>query len=98
MKKFLACVLSASMMLGLLAGCAGAGSSSGNAPASSGAAVSTPAVSGDNVLKIGVFEPSTGDSASGGKKEMLGMRYTVCGSVVRLSSFTLGATAFFLVF
>ena len=25
MKKFLACVLSASMMLGLLAGCAGAG-------------------------------------------------------------------------
>lgn len=75
MKKFLACVLSASMMLGLLAGCAGAGSSSGNAPASSGAAVSTPAVSGDNVLKIGVFEPSTGDSASGGKKEMLGMQY-----------------------
>ena len=44
-------------------------------PASSGAAVSTPAVSGDNVLKIGVFEPSTGDSASGGKKEMLGMQY-----------------------
>ena len=75
MKKFLACVLSASMMLGLLAGCAGAGSSSGNAPAGSGAAVSTPAVSGDNVLKIGVFEPSTGDSASGGKKEMLGMQY-----------------------
>ena len=75
MKKFLACVLSASMMLSLLAGCAGAGSSSGNAPASSGAAVSTPAVSGDNVLKIGVFEPSTGDSASGGKKEMLGMQY-----------------------
>ena len=32
MKKFLACVLSASMMLGLLAGCAGAGSSSGNPP------------------------------------------------------------------
>ena len=75
MKKFLACVLSASMMLGLLAGCAGAGSSSGNAPAGSGAAVSTPAVSGDNVLKSGVFEPSTGDSASGGKKEMLGMQY-----------------------
>ena len=75
MKKFLACVLSASMMLGLLAGCAGAGSSSGNAPAGSGAAVSTPAVSGDNVLKIGVFEPSTGDSASGGKKEVLGMQY-----------------------
>ena len=31
--------------------------------------------SGNNVVKIGVFEPSTGDSASGGKKEMLGMQY-----------------------
>ena len=30
---------------------------------------------GDKVVKIGVFEPSTGDSASGGKKEMLGMQY-----------------------
>lgn len=28
-----------------------------------------------NVVKIGVFEPSTGDSASGGKKEILGMQY-----------------------
>lgn len=31
--------------------------------------------SGEKVIKIGVFEPSTGDSASGGKKEMLGMEY-----------------------
>ena len=29
----------------------------------------------DNTIKIGVFEPSTGDSASGGKKEILGMQY-----------------------
>ena len=28
-----------------------------------------------NVIKIGVFEPASGDSASGGKKEMLGMQY-----------------------
>ena len=28
-----------------------------------------------NVIKIGVFEPSSGDSASGGKKEILGMQY-----------------------
>ncbi len=27
------------------------------------------------VVKIGMFEPATGDSASGGKKEMLGMQY-----------------------
>ena len=31
--------------------------------------------SGEKVVKIGVFEPSSGDSASGGKKEILGMQY-----------------------
>ena len=36
----------------------------------------TPAAQNEEkVLKIGVFEPSTGDSASGGKKEILGMQY-----------------------
>ena len=29
----------------------------------------------EKVVRIGVFEPSTGDSASGGKKEILGMQY-----------------------
>ena len=29
----------------------------------------------EKVIKIGVFEPSSGDSASGGKKEILGMQY-----------------------
>ena len=31
--------------------------------------------SDEKVIKIGVFEPLTGDSASGGKKEYLGMQY-----------------------
>ena len=31
---------------------------------------------GENVVKIGVFEPASGDSASGGKKEMLGMQFS----------------------
>ena len=31
--------------------------------------------SGEKVVKIGVFEPSSGDSDSGGKKEILGMQY-----------------------
>ena len=66
MKKFLACALSAAMMLGLLAGC---GSSS--TPESSAPEAST----GEKVVKIGVFEPASGDSASGGKKEMLGMQF-----------------------
>ena len=30
---------------------------------------------GEKVVKIGVFEPTTGDSAAGGKKEVLGMDY-----------------------
>ena len=30
---------------------------------------------GDNVLKIGVFEPSTGDNGAGGKQEILGIEY-----------------------
>ncbi len=32
-------------------------------------------VSTDKVIKIGVFEPTTGYSASGGKKEVLGIKY-----------------------
>ena len=31
--------------------------------------------SDEKVIKIGVFEPTSGDSASGGKKEVLGMQY-----------------------
>lgn len=64
MKKFLASILSASMLLTVLAGCGGSPAPSGSTPAA-----------GDKVVKIGVFEPATGDSASGGKKEMLGMQF-----------------------
>lgn len=71
MKKFLASALSAALLLSALAGCSGSGSgsASGSAPAGSGSA------DGDKVVKIGVFEPASGDSASGGKKEMLGMQF-----------------------
>ena len=74
MKKFLASVLSASLMLGLLAGCGGNTSAPAGSGANPGASTSAPAA-GDKVIKIGVFEPASGDSASGGKKEMLGMQY-----------------------
>ena len=33
------------------------------------------AVFAENVVKIGVFEPASGDSGAGGKQEMLGMQY-----------------------
>ena len=37
----------------------------------------------DNVVKIGVFEPMSGDNGAGGKQEVLGMQYanTVCPEV-----------------
>ena len=79
MKRILASALSAALLLGALAGCGGDSSTSGNAStpdsSSAGAAASTGSSSGENVVKIGVFEPFTGDSASGGNKEYLGMQY-----------------------
>ena len=69
-KRFVALASAAALCAAMLGGC---GSSSTTATAGSTAAGST--ASGDKVVKIGVFEPSTGDSASGGKKEMLGMQY-----------------------
>ena len=33
------------------------------------------ASSGDRILRIGVFEPQTGDNSTGGKQEILGIRY-----------------------
>lgn len=77
MKKLFALGLSASLLLTVLAGCGG-DSNNGSSDANNSnpdSSASTPVASGDNVVKIGVFEPSTGDSASGGKKEMLGMQY-----------------------
>ena len=63
MKKIIAMLMATVMVMGLTA-CGGAAADGG---ASAGA-------SGDTI-RIGVFEPSTGDSASGGKKEILGMQY-----------------------
>ena len=66
MKKFFALMLSLAMFISLLAGC---GSTAGDSNGSQEAA------SGDKVIKIGVFEPQTGDNGGGGKKEILGMQY-----------------------
>ena len=66
MKRFLALATSCALMIAALAGCGSSGSGSGSGGGSA---------SGDKVIKIGVFEPASGDSASGGKKEMLGMQF-----------------------
>ncbi len=62
MKKFLALVLALVMALSLVA-------CGEKAPADDGAA------DGEKIVKIGVFEPQTGDNGAGGKQEILGMEY-----------------------
>lgn len=71
MKKFLALILALVMILALCA----CGSSPAPAASDAPADAEAPADSSEKVVKIGVFEPTTGDSASGGKKEVLGMQY-----------------------
>ena len=62
MKKIFALVLALAMALALVA-CGGG--DDGTADQSSG----------EKVVKIGVFEPQTGDNGAGGKQEILGMQY-----------------------
>ena len=64
MKKFLAMMLALAMALSLAA----CGGSSDDGSGDSGN-------SGDKVIKIGVFEPQSGDNGAGGKQEILGMQY-----------------------
>lgn len=61
MKKILSVALALCLSLGVLAGC---GSSSSSAPAESA-----------NVIKVGVFEPQTGENGGGGLQEVYGIRY-----------------------
>lgn len=66
MKKFIALTLSACLTIGALAGCGSSSSSSSD---------STDQASGGNVIKIGVFEPQTGENGGGGLQEVYGIRY-----------------------
>ena len=91
MKKLIALLLSILMVLGVFAGCASQSAPAAStdkqeeaaAPAASEEAAAPAeesvteeaASSGDKVVKIGVFEPQTGDNGAGGKQEVLGMQY-----------------------
>ena len=67
MKKILALVLALVMALGLVA--CGSKDTTGDSSDPGTAA------DGEKVVKIGVFEPLTGDNGAGGKQEVLGMQY-----------------------
>lgn len=72
MKKFLAFALAFVMVFALCA-CGGTPAPAESAAPADGAAE---APAGENpVVKIGVFEPQTGDNGPGGKQEILGMQY-----------------------
>ena len=59
-------------MIFALCACGSQPAASSSAPAANSGSSDA---SGNPVVKIGVFEPASGDSASGGKKEMLGMQF-----------------------
>ena len=76
MKKFLSLMLALAMSMSLAA-CGGSSSSSGDSasPGSDSQSSSDTASGSNKVVKLGVFEPQTGDNGAGGKQEILGMQY-----------------------
>ena len=79
-KRLLAVLAVCAMLIGMFAGCGSSsapadGAASAAEAASSAPAAEAPAASGDNVIKIGVFEPASGDNGAGGKQETLGIQY-----------------------
>ena len=74
MKKFLSAMLALAMALSLAA-CGGSSSNSDNSGSSDSQSGSDTASSGNKVVRLGVFEPQTGDNGAGGKQELLGMQY-----------------------
>ncbi len=67
-KRALSILLTAAMVSTMLAGCSGGSSDSSSASADTSAA-------DGNVVKIGVYEPASGDNGAGGKQETLGIQY-----------------------
>lgn len=66
MKKILAIILVLALAVPLLVACGNTETGTNDTPV---------ADNGEKVIRIGVFEPASGDSGAGGKKETLGMQY-----------------------
>ena len=86
MKKYIAVILSLLMVVFVLTGCAAEeqkipeDTSSQTEPQQSQMEVKVPQskgqeTSGERVIRIGVYEPQTGDNGAGGKQEILGMQF-----------------------
>ena len=77
MKKFLAFFMAA-LMIFALAACTPAGPADDNNPTggqTDNQTDVTPSTDGAKVVKIGIFEPASGDNGAGGKQEVLGVEY-----------------------
>ncbi|MDD2214900.1 MAG: amino acid ABC transporter substrate-binding protein, partial [Oscillospiraceae bacterium] len=73
MKKHLAFILAAALLALPLAACST--TPSGDASTTT-AGSGSDSNSSDKVIKVGVFEPVTGENGGGGFQEVLGIRYT----------------------
>lgn len=63
MKKLLSVLLAIAMLTMMFVGCQPANNNEGEGEIK------------DNIIKIGVFEPATGENAAGGQQEVIGIRY-----------------------
>ncbi len=80
MKRILALAFALCLLFGLCACGTSGGGKASPAPSEAAAASAAPAASeapaaGNPVVKIGVFEPASGDNGAGGKQETLGVQY-----------------------
>jgi len=77
MKKFLALALALVMALSLVACAPAAKAPEADAPAAENdaPAAAAPAADGEKVIKVGVFQPLTGENGGGGLQETMGIRY-----------------------
>ena len=77
MKKVISIVLAALLVLScvaVLASCGGKTNTEATTAGDTDETAAPVAVDGDTI-KIGIFEPASGDNAAGGKQEVLGIRY-----------------------
>lgn len=70
MKKLLAILMALALVVCCFAACGG-----GEDKPTGGDKTATPITIEGNVIKIGVFEPATGENGAGGMQEVLGIRY-----------------------